>query len=623
MVPVLSGARRAALVGLGAAALVGGLLAGTPAGASPAAAPALACTPTQVVGNPGFETASAPWTATSGVIGAGTTAEPAHAGTRRAKLDGFGTTHTDTLSQALTLPSGCSTATLTFWLHIDTRETGSTVFDRLTVKAGSTTLATYTNPQAAAGYQLRTLDMSAFSGQAVTLTFTGTEDSSLATNFVVDDVAVDVSGGTTPPPSGTRTPDNVKYTVNLTSDSTGANWTGTERIDYTNVSTSALNEVYLRLWDNFHGSCPSNQPIKITNLTGGTTNPLEVSCTAMKVTLPAPLAQGQTGTVSFSLSVAVPNGSDRFGRSGAYNYIGNALPVMDVRDGAGWQLDPYTNNGEAFYTLASDFTVTLDHPTSLLVPATGTSVDSPGSSGRTITTATATKVRDFAWGAGPFNHSTTTNSAGVRVNTYWTSAISSSTASSLQTTSAQALATHAGRFGAYPYVEADIVLDNTFWFGGMEYPGFVLDSPSSAAAVHELAHQWWYGIVGDNEYGAPWLDESFAEYSTDLYFGDNGVNCWNPSWQSSAETITNSMQYWDAHSSRYGTVVYGYGPCALHDLERVLGTANMANLLRTYAQSHWFGVSTTADFKAAAQAVASALPTPVNLSSFWTTHRIN
>ncbi|HEY6748345.1 MAG TPA: M1 family metallopeptidase [Mycobacteriales bacterium] len=604
--------RRLVLVGVGTLGL--GLV------AAPAPAQAAACVPAQVVANPGFESGATSWTASAGVIGAATTSQPAHSGTSRAWLDGYGTAHTDTVSQTVTLPAECTTASLAFWLHIDTRETGATVFDRLTVALGGTTVATFSNTQAAAGYQQRTANVSAFAGRTVALTFTGVEDASAQTSFVLDDVALTVSGGTTPPPpppDATRTPDNLAYTVNLASDATGATWTGTERVSFTNVSATALAEVYLRLWDNFHGSCPTNQPIKITNLTGGTAGALEVGCTAMKVTLPTPLAQGQSGTIAFSLAIAVPNGSDRFGRSGAYAYIGNALPVVDVRDGGGWQLSPYTNNGEAFYTLAANFTVTLDHPTGLLTPATGTSTEAPGAAGRTVTTATATKVRDFAWAAGPFSRSSTTSAAGTRVNTYWTSAISAATAASLQTTSANALDQHASRFGAYPYGEADVVLDNTFWFGGMEYPGFVLDSPSATAAIHELAHQWWYGIVGDDEYANPWLDESFADYSTDLVQGLDGTGCWHPTWQSTAERISNPMSYWDAHPSRYGTVVYGYGKCMLHDLRRTIGTTAMTGLLRNYAASHWFGVSTPADFKAAAQAA-----TTVDLTSFWTTHRV-
>ena len=149
--------------------------------------------PGQKLGNPGFETGSAPWTATAGVIGAFSGQSP-HSGTRFAWLDGYGTTHTDTLSQSVTLPAGCSTYSLQFWLHIDTAETTTTTqFDRLTVQMGSTTIATFSNLNHATGYQLRTFNVAAFAGQTVTLKFTGTEDSSLQTSFVIDDTALNVS----------------------------------------------------------------------------------------------------------------------------------------------------------------------------------------------------------------------------------------------------------------------------------------------------------------------------------------------------------------------------------------------------------------------------------------------
>jgi aminopeptidase N len=290
--------------------------------------------------------------------------------------------------------------------------------------------------------------------------------------------------------------------------------------------------------------------------------------------------------------------------------------VLAVRDGAGWHLDPYTNNGESFYTVISDFDVTLVHPASLLTPATGTSTEA--TSGTTTTThAVAAKVRDFAWAAGPFAKITTTSGKGVRVNVYSVSGISTSSANSMLSLAADAIDVHSGRFGDYPYGEVDVVLDNNFWFGGMEYPGFVMDLVSNVALPHELAHQWFYGIVGDDEYNSPWLDESFTDYATDLYRGITGSGC-GITWQSSAEKLTNSMAYWDAHSSRYSTVVYNYGKCTLHDLRRLIGDTAMANLLKSYAQSHWYGVSTTAEFKAAAQAAAGS----TDLTSFWASHRV-
>ncbi len=152
------------------------------------------CTsPGQKLGNPGFETGTAsPWTASTGVID-NSSAEPAHSGTWKAWLDGYGTTTTDTVTQSVTIPAGCS-ATLSFYLHIDTAETTTTTaYDKLTVKAGATTLATYSNLNAAAGYAQRSFNVSALAGQAVTVSFSGSEDSSLQTSFLIDDTALTVS----------------------------------------------------------------------------------------------------------------------------------------------------------------------------------------------------------------------------------------------------------------------------------------------------------------------------------------------------------------------------------------------------------------------------------------------
>jgi Zn-dependent metalloprotease len=147
----------------------------------------------QKLGNPGFETGTAaPWTASSGVVD-NTASQPAHGGTWKAWMDGYGSTHTDTLSQSVTIPAGCS-ATLSFYLHVDSAETTtSTQYDKLTVKAGSTTLATYSNLNNASGYSLKSFNVSSFAGQTVSISFTGTEDSSLQTSFVVDDTGLNLS----------------------------------------------------------------------------------------------------------------------------------------------------------------------------------------------------------------------------------------------------------------------------------------------------------------------------------------------------------------------------------------------------------------------------------------------
>jgi Zn-dependent metalloprotease len=151
------------------------------------------CTSAQLLGNQGFESGSTTWTASSGVI-TNSSSQAARTGSYKAWLDGYGATHTDTLSQSVTVPSACTGTKFTFYLHVDTAETStSTQYDKLTVTAGSTTLATYSNLNAASGYVQKSFSLSAFAGQTVTLKFTGVEDSSLQTSFVIDDTAVTTS----------------------------------------------------------------------------------------------------------------------------------------------------------------------------------------------------------------------------------------------------------------------------------------------------------------------------------------------------------------------------------------------------------------------------------------------
>ncbi|AND70020.1 hypothetical protein ATSB10_25660 [Dyella thiooxydans] len=149
---------------------------------------------TELIGNGDFESGATVWTQTSGVITSSSN-EAAHSGSWKAWLDGYGSSHTDYVRQSVTIPSGVSSATLSFYLHIDTAESGSTAYDTLKVQvitaSGSyVTLATYSNANAASGYALHTISLAAYKGQTIQVNFYGVEDGSLQTSFVIDDVSV-------------------------------------------------------------------------------------------------------------------------------------------------------------------------------------------------------------------------------------------------------------------------------------------------------------------------------------------------------------------------------------------------------------------------------------------------
>jgi subtilisin family serine protease len=150
---------------------------------------------TELLANKGFESGNVTWVATAGVI-TNSTGQTPRTGSFYAWLDGYGTTHTDSLYQQITIPSTATTVTLSFWLKITTAETTTTTaFDTLRVQIRNSsntvlsTLATYSNLNKTTGYVQKTFDVTSFKGQTVRIYFLGVEDSSLQTSFVIDDTS--------------------------------------------------------------------------------------------------------------------------------------------------------------------------------------------------------------------------------------------------------------------------------------------------------------------------------------------------------------------------------------------------------------------------------------------------
>ncbi len=156
-------------------------------------------TPGQKLGNPGFESGRTVWTASAGVIGQWASAgQTPRTGTWNAWMNGYGITHTDTVTQSVAVPAGCTTYTLGLWLHIKTAERTTTIaYDTLKVQVVSgtttTTLGTFSNLNKSSTYVQKTFNLSAFAGKTVTVKFLGVEDGSLQTSFLVDDTSLTVS----------------------------------------------------------------------------------------------------------------------------------------------------------------------------------------------------------------------------------------------------------------------------------------------------------------------------------------------------------------------------------------------------------------------------------------------
>jgi hypothetical protein len=284
-------------------------------------------------------------------------------------------------------------------------------------------------------------------------------------------------------------------------------------------------------------------------------------------------------------------------------YLGNALPLLDVEDSSGPSLEPYTRLGDPFYSRDARWSVTLVAPRSLVAATTGRVTSRMLIAGglqrlRTV----AGHARDFAIVLGHFSVASTVTSGGVRLVRYQRSGTRRSALMRDLAVARAAVERYTAWYGEP--VEREIDLTPGI---GMEYPGLVMVASDPYLIAHEIAHQWWYGVVSNDQWRSPWLDESFAEFSawrlpaklTGL--GDPRCSHNHPV----AGPLTAPMSYWESDpSNKYYETVYLGGTCVLRSLESDIGAQAMTAFLRSYAAAHRFGIVTTADFVAALRAAA-------------------
>jgi Peptidase family M1 domain len=411
-------------------------------------------------------------------------------------------------------------------------------------------------------------------------------------------------------------PKPVHYTASLRWDPRAFGLTGTEGIAFVNDGPRALSSVWLRLWPNGYGSC-SRRYAGVTMVRGGRLVARRSGCTAVRVRLARPVPAGGSGAVAVRLRVKVPPMRDRFGRDGGVVYLGNALPLLAVEGRSGPFLEPYTALGDPFYSRVARWSVQLDVPRPVTAATTGSVArisSLPGGVRRFSIEAPV--ARDFAIALGRFTVRSETTSGGVRMRYFRAPREPRSTSTALLRVARAAVETYTAWYGPSGVSEIDLVQGPGAFGGfgsGMEYPGLVFVSSAAQVVAHELAHQWWYSLVGDDQWRSPWLDESFAEFSSRRLPASvvprDGLKCnrANPVRPFGKALLTSSMQHWDAaRANAYYRVVYLGGTCALRSLEHDLGPRAMTAFLRSYVDAHRWGVVTTADFVAALRAAAPA-----------------
>ncbi|AIQ44569.1 EnpEP protein [Paenibacillus sp. FSL R7-0273] len=345
--------------------------------------------------------------------------------------------------------------------------------------------------------------------------------------------------------------------------------------------------------------------------------------TLVKVHLPQPVNGGESVTLKIQFEVKLPKIFARMGTAGNFVMAGQWFPKLSVYEPKGtrgvkeegWNLHQYHGTSE-FYSDFGIYNVTISVPSDYIVGATGFPVkNAQMKQDRKIYQFYADDVHDFAWAASPDfvvaeEAFSAPNVPGVRIKLYLDPLHKDLQERYFQAAKA-ALTAFSKWYGSYPYSTLSIVVppQEGNGAGGMEYPtlitafGAAESSPGMSlerTVIHEIGHQYFYGMVANNEFEEAWLDESFTSYAEDrLMEQEYGVSS-SAALQASLVTAPQplNMETWKyAAAEGYTRNVYIRGKLVLKDIEQQVGTKTMDAIMLSYARKYRFKHPATADFQ--------------------------
>ena len=389
------------------------------------------------------------------------------------------------------------------------------------------------------------------------------------------------------------------YDVTLRGSDRGRHWSGRETIALTNPGAAPLHRIWVRLWGNGGNGCRRPRPVRIRNVAGAVAGAPAMFCTAVPLALSDPLAPGARGSLSFDVDIRAPRRPGRFGRRARIALFSNAIPALAHLEGGAFRLDRYFPLGEAWTYPAADWTVRLDAPRGIAVAAPG--VRQPDG-GRRLE-----RGRDYSFAAGRLR-SRQAVIDGVTV-TAWSARLG--LARTLRV-ARRRLPRLAALYGPYGWPDLQLVVTRD---AAMEHTGLIMTPPIDFIVTHELAHEWWYALISNDQAQAPWLDEAFASYAEEAAGAQRRPWCRHPGPE--ARLVTRGTAYFRRRGYDGYGAVYAEGACLLDVLRKRLGSVVFDAALRDYALANRYGWSTAAEFRAAMDAAS-----PAPLDDLWRRYRV-
>ena len=343
--------------------------------------------------------------------------------------------------------------------------------------------------------------------------------------------------------------------------------------------------------------------------------------------LPRKLAAGASADITLAWRATVPrvDGGGPLARDDGFASLAWCFPVP-VSPRTGTDLPaPYA---DWLCTDAASWRVRVSLSAGMVLAAAGTETGRTGTDGRTVVDLALDPARDFylAVGTGLVERPPWRGSGGGPIVRCFAPPGREDAATFATDVAARAIGIFSRRFGPYPY-ESFTVLAGPLAALGIEFPGLALIGESvfsltgtvsgtsartmlEATVVHEIAHQWFYNLVGNDQAAEPWLDEAPAQYATMIYFldrygedaADGIVDSWWSRWNRVDRALTPVGLPASAYSAKeYGAIVYGRGPIFLETLAASMGGRAFDSFLKTWVARFAWRIARGTDFLATAE----------------------
>lgn len=414
------------------------------------------------------------------------------------------------------------------------------------------------------------------------------------------------------------------YHLALTLGQSPATITGQQELHYTNQETVALDETYFHLYPNLLGGEMDVSNVRVN----GQAVEADDEGTVLRVPLDPPLPPGEQVVIAMDFVTRVPQ---ELGRNyGIQAYVDDVLalahfyPVVAIYDEAGWNIEPAPEQGDVTYADAAFYLLRLTAPAEQVVAASGVEIDRAADADTQTITFAGGPMRDFYMALSPDYDVVSTQVGDVVINSYARADLMDAAAQALDI-AAFALQSFSERYGPYPYTEFDMVTTPTLALG-IEYPGIIANTvrmyepgnnfrtPNEilleSTTAHEVAHQWFYNLIGNDQLDEPWLDESVTQHATYQYYvdrygplaGDSFYDTFELRWSVVEEEpipIGQPVEIYDGNA--YSAIIYGRGPIFVGELAETMGQEAFDRFIRAYADQFRWGITNTEDFRLLAE----------------------